>query len=94
MAAITAPPALLTSDTLVAANIFLGHMADHFRLRTSRKVCGIRFNTMSRMEAMSLALPTFDGAIDMTPFGDPSEPWDKAHAAALVDEEMSYWGEG
>lgn len=87
-------PALLTSDTLVAANIFLGHMADHFRLRTSRKLCGIRFNTMSRLEAMSWALAIFDSAIDMTPFGDPSEPWDKAHAADLVDEEMSCWGEG
>lgn len=87
MAAATAPRAPLTSANIVAANVFLGHMTDAFRVRRG----------FEPLVAMQYALGTFDAATDPeldVAFGDPSRAWDKDHAEEIVDEELATWGEG
>lgn len=87
MAAVTASRAPLTSENIVAANIFLGHITDAFRAR---------FN-FEPLVAMQYALDTFDAATDPeldVAFGDPSRAWDKDHAEQIVAKELASWGEG
>lgn len=87
MAAFTAPRAPLTSANIVAANVFLGHMADAFRARRG----------FEPLVAMQYALTTFDAFTDPArdaAFGDPSRSWDKARAQVIVDEQLANWGEG
>lgn len=83
----------LTSDTIAEANAFLTHMAKRFRERTSVRIFGIRFNSMTRMEAMQNALVTFDATLDMmeVPFGDPDHEWDRQAAHDFVDTELQHW---
>jgi hypothetical protein len=72
---------------------FIVHMAKHYRRRTSRRLCGIRMNTMGRQQAMELAYATYGASLDVlgVPFGDPSLPWDRDTAHALVDEDLQHW---
>lgn len=87
MAAVAAPRAPLTSENIVAANIFLGHMTDAFRARLG----------FAPLVAVQYALTTFDAATDpalYVAFGDPSRTWNKDHAEEIVAEEIANWGEG
>lgn len=72
---------------------FIVHMAKHYRRRTSRRLCGIRMNTIGRQQAMELAYATYGASLDVlgVPFGDPSLPWDRDAAHALVDEDLQHW---
>lgn len=81
----------LTSDKVVAAQRFIGWMADWYRRRTSRRVLGFRLHTLSRAAALESARATFD-TIDLDePFGCPGIDWSKDDARALVDEDLRHW---
>lgn len=82
---------MLSGDTIVAANIFLGHMADRYRERTARRVFGFRIPRMSREQAIQHALATFDGMPFDEPFGHPDMAWDRDGANSLVDEDLRHW---
>lgn len=86
-------PRSIPSDLIVEVFGFVVEMAKHFRRRTSRWVLGIRFNTMSRTQAMDHAFATYDATLDMigVPFGDPSLAWDRDTAHSFVDEELQHW---
>jgi hypothetical protein len=86
-------PRPIPGHLIADINGFIVDMAKHFRRRTSRRLLGIRINTMSRTQAMANALATYDATLDMIglPFGHPDHAWDSATANELVDIELQHW---
>lgn len=86
-------PQLVSAELHAQIGEFIVHMAKHYRRRTSRRLCGIRLNTIGRQQAMELAYATYAASLDVlsVPFGDPSLPWDRDAAHALVDEDRQHW---
>lgn len=80
-----AQPAPLNSETIVAANVFLGHMADRYLHHVP---------TVQPITAMGFALPAFDALIDRVAFGAPPFAWDRDHAISVVDADVSQWEGG
>ena len=86
-------PRFVSAELHAEISGFIVHMAKHYRRRTRRRLCGIRVNTMGRQQAMELAYATYGASLDVlgVPFGDPSLPWDRDTAHALVDEDLQHW---
>lgn len=86
-------PQLVSAELHAQIGEFIVHMAKHYRRRTSRRLCGIRMNTIGRQQAMELAYATYGASLDVlgVPFGDPSLPWDRDAAHALVDDDLQHW---
>lgn len=80
-----ARPVPLNSETIVAANVFLGHMADRYLYHVP---------TVEKITAMGFALPAFDALIERVTFGDPAFAWDQDHAISVVDADASQWEGG
>lgn len=81
----------LDSATITAANIFLGHMADHYRARSARRFFGLQIPTMCRQQALEHARATFDAMPLDEPFGCPGMSWDRGGAQDLVDADLEHW---
>jgi len=73
----------LNSETIVAANVFLGHMADRYLHHMPH---------IQAITAMEFALPAFDALIEREAFGAAPLAWNKAHAISVVDANVSQWG--
>ncbi len=80
-----------STESIVAINAFLTHMAERYRERLSVRFLGIRFHQVHRATAMQWALATFAMAHEGTAFGDPAYAWDRDHAHELVDEDLRHW---
>lgn len=86
-------PRPVPGDLIVEINVFLTHMAERFRERSSLRILGFRVFGFTRQRAMEHAVATYDATLDMigVPFGHPSLPWDRAAAHAFVDDEIQHW---
>lgn len=86
-------PRPISANLHADINGFIIDMAKHYRRRTSRRLLGFRINTIGRQQAMELAYATYDASLDVlgVPFGDPSLPWDRDAAHALVDDDLQHW---
>lgn len=81
----------MSADKAFLAIEFIGWMADRFQRRTARRLLGIRFNRISRRDAIEHARTTFDASMLDAPFLDPAFSWDRDGAVDLVDSELEHW---